>query len=154
MIIPFLIALHSADLSVKDVLDHVRAAVAIEAKPAWQEVRLAGNAKYRGIPCSYTMRYQPNGQFVQSMRGELVGGHGFDGTRYWHVDSTGFPRTIWYEDAYTTQASATVLTNHWLREGALDQAALLASSGADPVLLIKEWGNGISESVTIDSQTW
>lgn len=154
MILPLLIALHSADLTAKDVLDHVRAAVALEASPSWQEVQVEGKATFRGVPCTYTMRYRPNGQYVQSMRGDLMGGFGFDGRRHWQVDPSGFPRNTWHEDAYEAEAVNSILSNRWLRDGALDLAVLLAASGPDIVLLAKEWGNQLSVAITIDSQTW
>jgi len=146
------LALQTSQLTVGEVLTKVRFAVSIQ-DAAPKEIQVTGKATYLGVDGDYTMRFQPNGQYVQTMRGPLQAGVGFDGQIHWQTDPSGFSEVELGEDAELADAVANLLTNRWLRRGALREAHLLASSG-DPIVLIRGWGQDIPEKVTVDSSSW
>lgn len=154
MFISLLLASGFHQLTTSQILANVRAAVQISAKAQWQEASLTGKATHAGVPCSYTMRFRPNGQFVQLMHGALQGGFGFDGKQNWYVDASGMPRVSWYGDAAARQAIASLVSNRWLREGELERSAILNQSSDEATLLFKTWGNELEETVVVDTQSW
>ncbi|MBS1718248.1 MAG: retropepsin-like domain-containing protein [Armatimonadetes bacterium] len=154
MILSLLLATYLQDLTVIDVLAHARGAVGVTAAPTWKEASLTGKAVYNGVDCQYSMRFQPNGQFVENLRGDLMGGGGFDGKQSWLIDSSGMARRTCGEDAAIEETIASFVTNRWLREGVLEKSFLISQKNGETTLLVKNWESKLFETVTIDSQTW
>src|SRR5690349_14624678 len=115
----------TATAPVDIVLDHVRDAVSLQRKASTtQETLLTGKATFRGVPCTYTMRFQMNGRFAQRMDGTLDGGFGYDGAKSWETDPSGVSQFTNGDDAEHASAIASLLSNRWLRAGALEHAYL------------------------------
>lgn len=154
MLAALLFLQQTATSPVDAVLDHVRSALSIQTNaPQTQEKLLTGKATSRGVPCTYTMRYENDGHFVQRMDGTLLAAYGFDGNKAWHMDPSGVPQITNGDDREHDLVIASLLSDHWLRPGALSHAYLLGTD-SDPKLLIQEWGTRMLETVTIDPQTW
>lgn len=154
MIAALLFLQQTAISPVDALLEHVRDAVSLQRKaPTTQETLLTGTATFHGVPCAYTMRFQANGRFAQRMDGTLDGGFGYDGVKTWETDPSGVSQFTNGDDAEHAVTVPSLLSNRWLREGALQHAYLLKSDG-DPKLLIQEWGNRLLETITIDAKTW
>jgi hypothetical protein len=142
------------DMTAPAVLDHVRAALHVEAKPSWAEATVTGKATYRGCSGDFTLRFQPAGEFAARMSGPLLDGWGFDGLTTWKLDPVGYPHRQIMENASQVQAISAVLTNRWLRPQALSSAMVVGQDSATVTLLVSQWDSKIPEKVVVDSSTW
>lgn len=130
-----------------DLIDRARKAVAVAGKP-WPETVLTGTAHYFGVDGPYTLRFRPDGRFVQTIEGPLGDTFGDDGDRYWQRDRSGAPRWLDFEDVDETRCLMLLLTGRWL-----DPRAPVTLSAADGAIRFQPKGSKIEETVTLDPST-
>src|SRR5207253_1088486 len=100
-----------------DLVAKVRAALRPDSA-ATSAVTLTGTAKFYGEQSDYSLTFQPDGRFVQVVKGPLGESYGFDGKNYWQVDRSGAPRVLSFEDVDVQEGVMFLLTDHWLDSNA------------------------------------
>lgn len=140
------LALSQASSPPADLVAKVRAALRPEAAQA-SAVTLTGTAKFYGEQSDYSLTFEPDGRFLQVVKGPLGESYGFDGKSYWQVDRSGAPRILSFEDVDVQEGVMFLLTDHWL-----DANAPVKVSAEGNTLHVK-LSSGLDETVKIDPKT-
>lgn len=130
-----------------DLVAKVRAALRPGATQS-AAIQVTGSAKFYGEPGEYSLTFQPDGKFLQVVKGPLGESYGLDGKNYWQVDRSGAPRVLNFEDVDVQEGVMFMLTDHWA-----DPGAPVNVSAEGSTLHIK-LTSGLDETVAIDPKTF
>lgn len=135
-----------APLSHADLVATVREALRVDA-PAWPSTVLTGKASYYSEQHTFSIQFQPNGKYVQSIKGPLGESYGYDGIDYWEADRSGAPHILHFEDVDLQQAFILVQSDAWLNP----PPGVTVTSGSDSIRI--KLPSGLEETLTIDPET-
>ncbi len=115
-----------------------------------------GEIAYFGLEGKCRLRFNANGNYVQTTDGPLRGTTGFDGTIAWNVDHSGMPRVLEMEEREVDQLESWVLTGRWLAEdGPFFVEVLPEQSAPGQVLLSLKLKDGrLQTQLAIDTTSW
>jgi hypothetical protein len=128
-----------------NLIDQVRQAVAVSATKPWSETVLTGSAEYYGEPAKYSLKFTPDGNYLQSLSGPLGETFGFDGKSAWQTDHSGAPRIVEFSDADNQVGLMLLMTGRWLET---DAPVELTAQGNQVAMKLK--GTHFVEVVDID----
>jgi hypothetical protein len=135
-----------APVAQDDLIANVREALRSEG-PAWKSTVLTGKSRYYGEQGTFTLQFEPEGKFVQTVTGPLGESYGSDGKNYWEADRSGATRFLNFADVDTQQAFFLVQTNSWLSP----PAGVKVTSDANTVRITL--ASGLEEVLSIDPVT-
>ena len=130
------------------VLDHVRHALTAPGG-AWAETQVSGTAQYHGIRHEYSLKFLPDGRFVQTFQGSVGETFGFDGKTFWQIDRSRSLRKLDLADQDWEAAVSLLLTSGWL-----NAAAPITISEEANTLHIRLQASGQEETIHVDPMTW
>ena len=140
-----------------DVVANVRKAISVPGtEGGWTETVLKGHSTYNGVDAPYSLQYQPDGAFVQTVKGPLGQTFGSDAKSFWQIDRMGASRHLSFEDVDRINGITLMLTDHWLDASAHVNATLDRTGSKDGSyrIHIKPRDTALDEYITVDAQTW
>ena len=94
------------------------------------ELLIEGKAQRSGSTSRYTLRFAPEGRFLQTIDGPLAGTIGFNGKDCWSTDLSGMPEHLVLHDLDRNRLLLGIQTGQWLSGDDATSIALAKTKGA------------------------
>jgi hypothetical protein len=138
-----------------NVLEEIRKAVGYAAlQEISPGVSMEGAARFLGVELRFSLLFDKEGRFVETLDGKLNSSQGFDGKEAWSKDWHGAVRKLEMEDLDSALLFASVTTHSWLSGQGKVRAVEMRKEGGTIEVKLRIEGSPMKATLNVDADSY